>query len=66
MVREKEILEIFEKLGLTSEEERRRMLSQGVVSNPEEDKTAFWIEADNATSSDRADNTDAGLESTAR
>jgi len=62
MVNEKEILEIFDKLALTSEEERRRILSQGVVLHQEEDKTIFWIEADNITNLDKADKSDARLE----
>lgn len=53
MVDEAEICKFFRELGLTNEEDRTKMLSQGLpVQSKEENRNPLRIESDNVTTAD--------------
>jgi hypothetical protein len=52
VVDERRISELFDKLELRSEQDRQKVLSQGIVVLQERTKKTLWIEADNITNPD--------------
>jgi hypothetical protein len=62
MLEEKEIKEIFEKLGLLNESERQKVLCQGKLSSETEQEPAYHIVLDNVTSSEKEESKSARLE----
>jgi len=62
MFSEKDILKVFVRLGLASEKERQRILSQGVVLHKDKHERSFWVETDNVTTLEKVGKSDAGLE----
>jgi hypothetical protein len=62
MVNEREISDLFDRLGLRSEKERQKVLSQGVVLPQEGAKKVLWIDADSITNPYERNESNARLE----
>jgi hypothetical protein len=62
MIDKKEISELFSRLKLENEKQRRNMLSQGIVLPQGEAKKVLLIEADNVTNPEEGKESDARLE----
>ena len=59
---EKEICDVFNMLGLANEDERQRILSQGVIEHKTSNKVIYNIIIDNTTKSNQREEQDAKLE----
>ena len=62
MVNQGQIIELFEKLGLKSEEERQKILAQGVAPLKEKREKMLFVETDNISRSVGESKLDARLE----
>lgn len=62
MLRKKEIRDAFKMFGLANEDERQRILSQGVIERKTSNKVISNIIIDNTTKSNQREEQDAKLE----